>query len=375
LKSTGGLSAIGGHSLEAIPFSASVQQYIRANPFRSAGKPFNRQEAGMNLNLQVAKLTAFAAFAALSQALFSSTGAAQTARIEVHPIKTMTLSDQQFLNGVKDGPEVIIGGELLLPRLGSERLPAVVLLHGAGGISAYVTDWIPVLNSLGVATFLVDSFTGRGLTSVLNDQAQLGRLVQVFDSFRALELIAKHPRIQASRIAAMGFSRGGQGALYASVKRFQKMHSTGGLAFAAHIPFYPTCNTTFIDDENVTDAPIRIFHGSADDFVPVAPCRSYVERLRKVGKNVELTEYPGARHVFDGMQFKTPLKLPDAHNTRNCRLEEIADGIIVNSQTKQRFTYSDPCVERGAAVAYQEEAHKASLQAVKEILGANLKLN
>jgi predicted peptidase len=71
-------------------------------------------------------------------------------------------------------------------------------------------------------TFLVDSFTGRGLTGVVNDQAQLGRLVQVFDSFRALELIAKHPRIDPGRIAAMGFSRGGQGVLYASVKRFMQ---------------------------------------------------------------------------------------------------------------------------------------------------------
>ena len=329
----------------------------------------------MSLSRQFAKATAFVAFAALSHASFSSTGAAQTARIEVHPIKTMTLTDQQFLIGAKDGPEVIIGGELRLPKLGSDRLPAVVLMHGSGGISAYVNDWIPVLNSLGIATFLVDSFTGRGLTSVVNNQAQLGRLVQVLDSFRALELIAKHPRIDPSKIAAMGFSRGGQGVLYASVKQFQRMHGGGDAAFAVHIPFYPTCNTIFNDDENVTDAPIRIFHGTTDDYVPVAPCRSYVERLRKAGKNVELTEYPGAGHVFDGVQFKTALKLPDAHTTRNCRLEEIADGIVVNSQTKQRFTYGDPCVERGASVAYQEEAHKASLQAVKEILGANLKLN
>ena len=73
--------------------------------------------------------------------------------------------------------------------------------------------------------------------------------------------------------------------------------------------------------------------------------------------------------------FMTLLKLPDAQTTRNCRLEEIADGIVVNSQTKQRFTYNDPCVERGATVAYQEEAHKASVQAVKEVLGTNLKVN
>jgi dienelactone hydrolase len=221
----------------------------------------------------------------------------------------------------------------------------------------------------------VDSFAARGLTAVGNDQAQLGRLVQVLDSYRALELLAKHPRIDAARVAAMGFSRGGQGVLYASMKRFQKMHSTGGTAFATSIPFYPECDTAFIEDADVTDAPIRIFHGVADDYVSLARCRSYVERLRKAGKNVELTEYAGAHHVFDGMQFKTPLKLPEAQTTRNCQLEEIADGIVINSQTKQRFTYSDPCVERGATVAYQEEAHKASVQAVKEILGANLKLN
>jgi hypothetical protein len=73
-------------------------------------RPFQREPV-MDLNLQVAKLTAFIAFAALSQNLFSSTGAAQTARVEVHPIKTITLTDQQFLNGAKDGPEIIIGAE------------------------------------------------------------------------------------------------------------------------------------------------------------------------------------------------------------------------------------------------------------------------
>jgi hypothetical protein len=66
-------------------------------------------------DLRVAKFTAFVAFAALSQPLSPSIAAAQTARVEVHPIKTMTLTDQQFLNGAKDGPEVIVGGELRLP--------------------------------------------------------------------------------------------------------------------------------------------------------------------------------------------------------------------------------------------------------------------
>jgi ATP dependent DNA ligase C terminal region len=59
------------------------------------------------------------------------------------------------------------------------------------------------------------------------------------------------------------------------------------------------------------------------------------------------------------VQFETPVKLPSAQTTRNCRLEEVADGTIINSQTKQRFTHSDPSVDRGGVpVAYQEEARK-----------------
>jgi hypothetical protein len=41
----------------------------------------------MHLNVHLAKVTAFVAFATLSHTMFSSTGGAQTARVELHPIK------------------------------------------------------------------------------------------------------------------------------------------------------------------------------------------------------------------------------------------------------------------------------------------------
>ncbi len=102
--------------------------------------------------------------------------------------------------------------------------------------------------------------------------------------------------------------------------------------------------------------PQLILHGSADDYVPAAPCRSYVERLRKAGKNVDRTEYPGAFHVFDGVQFKAPVKLKDAQTTRKCRIEEATAGNVVNADSKQPFLMTDPCVERGTTVAYQERS-------------------
>ena len=172
----------------------------------------------------------------------------------------------------------------------------------------------------------------------------------------------------------MGFSRGGQAILYASMKRLQKMHGPADASFAAYIPFYANCGTTYVDDENLADKPIRIFHGSADDYVPVAPCRSYVERLRKAGKDVVLTEYPDAHHVFDGANFQPPLRSAQAQTTPRCRVEEIAEGELVNGETRQRFTMEDACVERGPTIAYHPEAHKASVQAVKEFLRTALKL-
>src|SRR2546430_4666624 len=51
-------------------------------------------------------------------------------------------------------------------------------------------------------------------------------------------------------------------------------------------------STTFIGDTDVT-APIRQFHGAADDYVTVAPCRPYFERLRAAGRDAQLVEYAG----------------------------------------------------------------------------------
>ncbi|MEK7713923.1 MAG: dienelactone hydrolase family protein [candidate division NC10 bacterium] len=97
----------------------------------------------------------------------------------------------------------------------------------------------------------------------------------------------------------MGFSKGGFAALYSSLRRFARMHGPAGLTFAAHVAFYPICQRRFIDEEDVTDRPIRVFHGEADDWTPIEFCRKYVERLRRAGKDATLVAYPGAHHGFD----------------------------------------------------------------------------
>jgi dienelactone hydrolase len=297
----------------------------------------------------------------------------QVARMEILSFPSMTLTDQEFLTGKKEGKPVTIAGELRLPRPGNDRLPAFILIHGSGGVSGNVLDWEQELNAMGVATFVLDGFTGRGIVNTNNDQSQLGRLAMIVDAYRALEVLSKHPRIDPTRIALMGFSRGGQDALYASLKRFQRLHGPMGQEFAAYIVFYPDCNTTYRDDEDVADKPIRIFQGTADDYDPIAPCRAYVERLKAKGKNIRLIEYAGAGHNFDNRRLKTPLKLEKAQTVRRCELAEADNGVIINVKTKRPFTYADPCVEYGPTLVYNEKAANEARKAVKNFVTTTLK--
>jgi dienelactone hydrolase len=105
----------------------------------------------------------------------------------------------------------------------------------------------------------------------------------------------------------------------------------------------------------------------------VAPCRAYVKRLKEKGKDVQLTEYVGAGHYFDGRAFKTPRKIEKAQTSRKCQRAENENGLIVNVKTKQPFTWADPCVEYGITLAYNEKASTEAKQAVKDFITSTLK--
>ena len=126
------------------------------------------------------------------------------ARVELHTISSLTLSDQQFLAGDANGKAVMVTGEFRIAQ-GAGKLPAVILIHGSGGMGPNIESWARDLNAMGISTFALDGFTGRGLTSVNTDQALLGRLAFTLDAYRVLDMLAKHPRVDPARIVLMGF--------------------------------------------------------------------------------------------------------------------------------------------------------------------------
>jgi dienelactone hydrolase len=243
-----------------------------------------------------------------------------------------------------------------------------MLLHGSGGPNAGHEFWSKHFNEMGLVTVLLDSFSGRGLTSTSTNQALLGRFNMILDAYRALEVTASHPRIDSTRVAVMEFSRGGQAALYSSLKRFQQAWSPR-VNFAAHMPLYASCQAILIGDTDVSPVPIRQFHGAADDYVPVAPCRGYFERLRGAGRDAQLTEYPDAHHSYDNpLGSKAPRVAKGSQSVRACKLKEEPLGTIINAETGQPFTYKDPSVQTDPHTGYNEAAANATRNAVKDFV-------
>src|ERR1700710_851871 len=297
------------------------------------------------------------------------------ARGEIYPIPSLTISDQQFLSGDANGKPVTVAGEFRVAQ-GTGKLPVVVLMHGASGVSSTTEAWTHQLNAMGISTFVYDGFSGRGLTAVGPNQALLGRLNLIVDIYRSLDILAKHPRGDPVRIVLMGFSRGGQAALYASLDRFNKIWNKSGAQFAAYIPFYPDCSTSYATDTDVAARPIRIFHGTPDDYNPVASCKAYVARLQDAKRDVALTEYPDSAHGFDAglLGMSTVAVSANAQTARNCHIKEGEGGVLMNADTQAPFAYKDACIEFNPHVGGNPATAEASRKAVTDFLQVLFKL-
>lgn len=306
--------------------------------------------------------------------LFASHGHAVEVRSKFPPderltVPSLTLTDEQFLQGdTANGIAVTLTGELRFPNW-DEHLPAVILLHGSNGAakSTAAFRWRDFLNRMGIATFRLDSFGGRGIDEVETDQSRLSFFAQFYDTYRAVDVLATHPRIDPSRIAVMGFSRGGSAALYTSMRRFQTLHGPAKAHIAAHLSFYPACNIHFVDELDIADAPVREFHGGADDTTLAATCHDYFTLLDAAGKDAVMTEYPGAHHGFDNPDTRFVSVIQSAQSSRHCQRRE-EDGKIINVETGKPFTFNDACMELGSTVGYDKTATEAAQATVKKFL-------
>jgi dienelactone hydrolase len=142
-----------------------------------------------------------------------------------------------------------------------------------------------------------------------------------------------------------------------------------GKDFAAYIPLYAACQVpSVIGEEDVSDRPIRQFHGGSDDVVSIAPCRTFYGRLRANGRDAQLTEFPNVWHLFDNPAAPPRPSAVSIQTLRSCDVREEVPGVLVNTVTRRPFTWDDSCVEKNTHIGYDEAAMRAAHAAVRDLL-------
>lgn len=279
-----------------------------------------------------------------------------------------------LLKGNTGADTVNIVGHLFLPP-GTGKVPAVVLVHGSGGIyDAELDFWPKQFNAAGIAVFTLDMFGPRGVQSTTDDQSQVPFAADVADTFAALKLLATHPRIDAQRIALMGFSRGGTATLRAATERISASQKLpDGLRYAAFIPTYAGgCSGIFrlvVKPGVFSKAPMLFIHGDADDYTPIAPCQDYADKIGKAGTPVEFVAIPGAHHKFDSDDLRRHYLKGALRSKAECPIEIDIDTLYAYDRTTgarlQGEAYQAAAKSCGAVGATVEGSQRARDQAAQ----------
>ena len=187
-----------------------------------------------------------------------------------------------------------ITGHLYRPE-GSEPFPAVVLLHGCGGIGPTHHWWAERLRGWGYVALIVNSFGPRGESNVCNTLKVDAQYARMPDAYAAYAFLAGQSFVASARIAVIGWSHGGSTTLYAVDDVY--LWRLGRDRFRAAIAFYPGC----LPRLQRLNAPLLILIGDEDDWTPAARCR-VMEVEPGLPNAVSLKVYPGAYHGFDRIE-------------------------------------------------------------------------
>jgi dienelactone hydrolase len=239
---------------------------------------------------------------------------------------------QSYDIGQEPPVPLTVKGKLKLPvvdgpgnrkRTPEHSLPAILILHGSGGVDSRGDFYARALNATGIATLEIDMWEARGLSGG-SDRPPLP-IYTYPDAFAALAYLANREEIDAERIGILGFSWGGFVSMAAAEELYANTFG-GELRFAAHVAQYPVCygfNNTDIalllpwDEKgtqflNLTGAPVLVQVGSEDDYDNGADnCWSLITELpdSEDRRAVQLGVYQGAYHAWDRLQI--PLTVND----------------------------------------------------------------
>jgi dienelactone hydrolase len=239
--------------------------------------------------------------------------------------QSSTYSDmRQVLTREAATGAVTVKATLGFPEQVRDRYPAVIVVHTLAGYRDANEGYVAAeLRKAGFATLTYDSFAARGTTGTALEGSPGYLPIGVADAYAALRLLSGEPRIDADRIAIIGFSYGAEVAHLASFETLRSALDPGPVRFAAHVAFYPGGTFGAIAEANAhTGAPVLMLLGEKDDNLPVTKIESYLAYARAVGAPapIETVIYPGAYHAWTVPDLTSARFYPNFVSTKKCPL-------------------------------------------------------
>jgi dienelactone hydrolase len=269
------------------------------------------------------------------------------------------------LDGIENGKDIEIYGKFTIPKEAPKegKIPCMIYVHGSGGgftksAIARIDPWLEMFHDMGIATFKLNCFKARGVKSTAKKQLDVTTGEMVVDAFKALEVMANHPRIDKNRIGIIGESKGGSVSLYTHWKPFLNVMNTKE-KFALHISLYAMAND--FKPFEFTDAPILSLVGEKDNWVPPETWIPLIQSFKDHGHDAEVVVYKGAYHAFDASYSLQHIKHADSYT--DCRVVMFEDGRMLETTTGLYDREGlDKCKNStsGAKVGSNSAANKAS---------------
>jgi dienelactone hydrolase len=213
-----------------------------------------------------------------------------------------------------------ISGELRVPVQKLSSIPVVVIMHSNAGIIGVGEYYAKALNTAGIATLEIDSFTPRGVRNG-NDKSAPVLCDRLQDAWGALVFIGKDSRFNLSKVGIVGFSSGGAVAVMAGMgvrpARLPRDNNVlpREITYAAHFALYPGCANIMDDHQRIrswinpgrpqnwgtTGKPIHIVSGTSDDFDfdPESDCLRMSKEFPEIANQLTVRLVEGATHAFD----------------------------------------------------------------------------
>ena len=197
---------------------------------------------------------------------------------------------------------------------GKKKYPLVLFLHGAGErgsdnlkqMTHGAQMFLNPVNREKYPAYVVMpqcpesgywAYKGRPASFVPSEMPLGEPITPVFTGVKELlDTYLSRPDVDKKRIYIIGLSMGAMGT-YDMVSRFPEV-------FAAAIPVCGIVNPDRL--AKAKEVSFRIFHGDADNVVPVEGSREAYKALKKAGAKVEYIEYPGCNHGSWNPAFNEP---------------------------------------------------------------------